>query len=629
MNPIDKSAEIRRQFKLALDQGGRPDVQQYVAELADGNRDELARELTKLQAEHHSVMETMDIVAQGQVGNANDSTHAADFTIEQSHSEGQQRSGEEKPPAYVGRYEIGRPIGRGGFGSVYLGWDPQLEREVAVKIPRFRQSDSEKLKQRVAAFLAEARAAVQLEHHPGIVPVYDAGMEDSNCYIVSQYVAGGSLNELSPENELSLAEKLRFVATLADTIAFAHDRGWIHRDIKPSNILIDHAGKPYLTDFGLTLRAEDLGKSSGLVEGTPKYMAPEQAQAARVAIRGQGDAPKIDHRSDIYSLGVVFYGMLTGDAPHGATGLTELLDEVIDKPIVAPHELSGDIPSSVGKICMRALEKDPARRYQSAAEFRDQLLAQAEAIESASSTDFNESQSSNVWIQAAIVGGVILLLLAGVGVWWMSGSRDSFIAPTNNNQNNVAMAVDAEETRPVESLVTDSTENETTAADDIAPTQKSPVGSKDDVKLFVKPPSPGGGVANQPYYVEPSDTSDPFGFSRLNGAIGSSENPDPRFQFRSSRPIDKAKLLEMAAEYDQLNIQSSEQAETLQTRKAQLARLLADSESTTQQIAKAVDDLKKIADNDIEALQLIGVAYSRIAPLAAPESETPPTVIDD
>jgi class 3 adenylate cyclase/predicted ATPase len=277
------------------------------------------------------------------------------------------------PPAAFGRYQVRRIVATGGFGTVYLGHDTQLDRPVAVKVLS-RGSDLPPAE--AERFLQEARRLARL-CHPGIVTVHDVGVHEGQVYLVSDFLDGPSLADWLTRNRPAWPEAARLAAAVADALGHAHARHTVHRDVKPANIILNAEHAPVLVDFGIGLdEAEAGGRALGIVSGTPGYMSPEQVTGA---------AHRIDGRTDVYSLGVVLYEMLCGCLPHRSDEVVELMRQVRDDEPQPPRQLVWDIPPELERACLKALAKRPQDRYTTAADFADDLrrVAQAAAVEAA------------------------------------------------------------------------------------------------------------------------------------------------------------------------------------------------------------------------------------------------------
>ena len=269
--------------------------------------------------------------------------------------------GQHSLPERLGRYVIRRKLGAGAFADVYLAHDQELDREVALKIPRpDRFSTTEALRQ----VTDEARTVARLQH-PGIVTVFDAVDHQGISFIVLQFIRGRSLAHLLEHDTLSFAGAVQLAAEVAVALAHAHDQGFVHRDIKPRNILLDADDRPHIADFGLAARHREAGESSDEIAGTTHYMSPEQAR---------GESHRIDGRTDIWALGVVFYQMLTGRLPFTGTSTRNVFQKILYENPVPPRQIDPSIPEELERICLRCLCRQMSERYRGARDLSEDLL---------------------------------------------------------------------------------------------------------------------------------------------------------------------------------------------------------------------------------------------------------------
>jgi len=309
----------------------------------------------------------------------------------------------------IGRYHILEKLGEGGMATVYRAFDTRLERDVALKVIQpIRQQSPEFLKR----FEREAKALAQLAH-PNIVSIHDFGEQDGMPYLVMEYTPGGTLKQSLGE-PMPWPQACRLLAPIARALHYAHQQKIIHRDIKPSNILITASGDPKLSDFGIAkiLEAEktwDL-TGTGVGIGTPEYMAPEQ---------GMGKA--IDHRADIYALGIVLFEMVTGRTPFRAdTPLAVLLKQVND-PLPRPREFVEDLPKAVEQVLFKALAKNPEDRFQEMGDFAGaiEVLLRNEEKAGGESRTLLGGRLRRIGV---IGGAAAILILGAAGLLWAVGA---------------------------------------------------------------------------------------------------------------------------------------------------------------------------------------------------------------
>jgi len=369
------------QFEQQWKAGQNPKIEAFLDRAEEGDRDDLLRELVavelelRLEAGHEvnpeeyrqrfsdqeSIVDAaIALVEQRRADVPPSST--GEVSLQETDRWGRPEEAEEleQMPEAIGRYSIERELGRGGFAVVYLARDTQLDRHVALKVPRKNRFKSD---EHLALFVQEARNAAQLDH-PGIVRVYDVQQDADLVYIVEQYIEGTDLARYSRTSQLSWEQIAELMIGIAEAISHPHEKKYYHRDLKPGNILVDTSGKPHVADFGLAIHASMQHRHRGERAGTYAYMSPEQVR---------GEAHRLDGRSDIWSLGVILYELLAGDRPfHGET-VSQVFDEIENRDPPPPRQVRSQTPAELSRICMTCLSKRASNRYVGAADLIQDL----------------------------------------------------------------------------------------------------------------------------------------------------------------------------------------------------------------------------------------------------------------
>ncbi len=339
--------EVCNAFELAFKAGKEPRVEDFLATAPRPLRTALLPELIQLERHYRPDLSTTELSRR---------------FPQLDHGWLCELSGRVDQQAYpaIPDYFIIEEIGRGGMGVVYLAADLTLHRQVAIKMLHRSSQFSDEHRRR---FVGEARAVARL-HHPNLVQIFDTGEFEGHPFLIFELVSGGTLAEKIRDQPLNYSQSAKLLETLSLAMQFAHERHIVHRDLKPTNILVGTDGVARISDFGLAKRLDEEGQQtiSGLVIGTPSYMAPEQAAGLSGA-----SSPAVD----VYSLGAIFYELLTGQPPYKAASVMETLEQLRTTDPIPPRKIRSDIPRDLETICLKCMHKEPSRRYISA-----QLLAE-------------------------------------------------------------------------------------------------------------------------------------------------------------------------------------------------------------------------------------------------------------
>lgn len=393
-------------------------------------------------------------------------------------------------PEKIGRYEIKSELGRGGMATVYRGYDPRFEREVAIKFlpPELVHADP----QFRVRFEREAKIIAQLEH-PSIVPVYDVGEENNQPYFVMRFMGGGSLSERIRAGTFSIENAVKILDQIAPGMDEAHNRGVVHRDLKPGNILFTTSGVPLISDFGIAKFTQgEAGNVTGsAIIGTPAYMAPEQAS---------GDT--VDGRADIYALGVILYEMLTGKQPYHADTPLGMALKHITEPVPHILEANPNLPVWMEKVVSTSMAKNPDDRFSTAVEMVETIKAFLRGetppeirksdqptlkVSPYNKTFVSKKKRRSPWL-AILAGGLVVVTLLGAGILFLGRSMLA--------SGGEAAPIPTVEALPVDKSTPVVEETEAAPTEETANTEPTPLGP---------PPLPAIGGADKIAFLRNND----------------------------------------------------------------------------------------------------------------------------
>ena len=325
----------------------------------------------------------------------------------------------------LGRFHYVRGLGEGAYGIVLQVWDPELQAHRAIKVPHRHLIESRRVDPE--DYVREVRKIAQLGKHAGIVEVLDVQrMDNGTPFIVSEYISGGSLADRIKKGRMTWQQAVELIAQVAEAIGHAHSKGVVHRDLKPGNILLTDEGRPVVVDFGLALGDDDFSYQASVC-GTYQYMSPQQVR---------GEADRVDGRSDVFSLGVILYQLLSGRMPYKSRDVPSLKREILQDVPTPVRQYDPGVPKELELICRKAMAKEPADRYSTAADFAAalrSLLAESAATGQPAKSDSSVAR----WAIPLLVGGGVLVML-GLFVmdrsWFSGGGAPSLMQAPGGEQ---------------------------------------------------------------------------------------------------------------------------------------------------------------------------------------------------